>query len=459
MPAISLYSALFLWVWVCICSGNGSNIHGSLTDTHVFREVSPNLLGRSDLARGSRMSGDHLHVVVIVIRQKNINQLISLLDESSNQSSLKYGKHLSREQVTTLTSDPSSRDNVVSHLRTYGATVVSGTIDGEFLTVSASIAVWEEVFNTKIFAFYHTRKNGYKSITVRAEEYYVPRELDSHIQGVFNLIDMPSRHCNQMKSEKSIASFTKLDPVSYQSAAQYMTSYQMEAYYNMSQKKNWCPELSPINHSCLSRSDLEKFQEYFSVKIELLNSTFQSSNSDNWMHCSAVPSSCHEEFVGSEIVIATSQRHPSVFYCSVGITEWLLAIANNPHPPSVLIVDNIAEERDMPLFVKETFNNLAIKLCAMGVTIVVDSGVDGAVGQSDTCGYRPLLYSSSPYVTSVGTVPVSPPQICILMSIAAHLTSSIPSFQPFQYTVCHTTYTLSPLKPLFLLYTTTPSGS
>ena len=247
------------------------------------------------------MIGDHLHEVVIVIRQRNINQLISLLDESSDQSSLKYGKHLSKEQVTTLTSNPSSRDTVVSYLRIYGATVVSETIDGDFLTVSASIAVWEEVFNTKIFAFYHTRKNGYKSITVRAEEYYVPRELDSHIQGVFNLIDMPSRHCNQMSVQcgKSTESFTKLDRVSYQSAAQYMTSYQMEAYYNMSQKKNWCPQ---INHSCVSGSDLEKFQEYFSVRVELLNSTFQSSNDDNGMHCSAVPSGCHEEFVGSDIV-------------------------------------------------------------------------------------------------------------------------------------------------------------
>jgi subtilase family serine protease len=431
MPVFSPYSALFLWVWVCVCSGNGSNIHGSLTDTHVFREVSPNLVGRSDLARGNRISGVHLHEVVIVIRQRNINQLISLLDESSNQSSLKYGKHLSREEVTTLTSNPSSRDTVVSYLRTYGATVVSETIDGDFLTVSASIAVWEEVFNTKIFAFNHTRKNGYKSMTVRAEEYYVPRELDSHIQGVFNLIDMPSSHCDQMsvQSEKITESFTKLDPVSYHSAAQYMTVYQMEAYYNMSQKKDWCPKISHINHSCLSRLDLEKFQEYFSVKVELLNSTFQSSSNDNWMHCSAVPSSCHEEFGGSEIVIATSQRHPSVFYCSVGITEWLLAIANNPHPPSVLIVDNIAEEKEMPLFVKETFNNLAIKLCAMGVTILVDSGVDGAVGQSDTCEYRPLLYSSSPYITSVGTVPVSLKRTCILISIETHLASSLLSLQ------------------------------
>lgn len=432
MPVFSLYSALFLWVWACVCSRNGSNIHGSLTDTHVFREVSPNLLGRNDLAKGNRMSGDHLHEVIFVIRQRNINQLISLLDESSNQSSLKYGKHLSREQVTTLTSNPSSRDTVVSYVRTYGATVVSETIDRDFLTVSASIAVWEEVFNTKIFAFYHTRKNGYKSMTVRAEEYYVPSELDSHIQGVFNLIDMPSSNYNQMKSEKSTESFTKLDPVSYESAAQYMTSHQMEAYCNMSQSKDWFPETSSINHSCLSRTDLEKFQEYFSVKIELLNNTFQCSNNDNRIHCSTVQSSCHEEFVGSEILIATSHRHPSVFSGSAGITEWLLAVANSPRPPAVLIVDNVAEEKDMPEFVKETFNDLAIKLCAMGVTVVVDSGVDGAVGQSDTCEYRPLLYSSSPYVTSVGTVSVSPTQTRMLISIAAHLTLSLLSFQLIQ---------------------------
>lgn len=408
MPVLTLCSTLYLWVCVCSRFGSGSQIDG-LTNTHVFREISPNLSGRKDLSRGNRMSRDYQHRLVIAIRQRNMDQLISLLHESSNQRSLNYGQHLSREQVTTLTSNPSSRDAVVSYLSKYGATIVSETIDRDFLTIEASIAVWEEVFNTKIFAFHHTQKDGHVSMTVRAEEYFVPGELESHIEGVFNLIDMPGSHCTQMKSENNAESFTKLDPVAYQSAAQYMSSYQMEAYYNMSQKKGWCSEFPPKNHSCLSTT-LEKFQEYFGVKVEPLDTTFFSGNSssDNWRDYFAVPSSCNDEFSDTVFKTATSQKFPSVFSCSAGITDWLLSIANNSHPPLVINVDNIAEEIDMPLFVKEIFNNIAIKLGAMGVTIVVDSGVDGAIGLSDTCEYRPLLYSSSPYVTSVGSVQVRP---------------------------------------------------
>ena len=353
------------------------------------------------------MNRDYLHKVVLVIRQRNMDQLIGLLHESSNQRSLNYGQHLTREQVTTLTSNPSSRNAVVSYLSYHGANVVSETVDGDFLTVEASIALWEEVFNTRIFAFHHTQKDGHMSTTVRAEQYFVPRELHSHIVGVFNLIDMPGSHCTQMKYEKNAESFIKLDPVAYQSAAQYMSSYQMEAYYNMSQNRSWCSELPSKNHSCLSTT-LEKFQEYFGVKVEPMDSAFYSGNSssDDWKHHYAVPHSCNDKFLNTEFKSATSQKFPSVFSCSAGITDWLLSIANNSNPPLVICVDNISEEADMPLFVKEVFNDIAIKLGAVGVTIVVDSGVDGTIGLSDTNEYRPLLYSSSPYVTSIGTVHV-----------------------------------------------------
>ena len=91
MPVFYLCSVLYLWV--CVCSGIvlASPID-SLRSTHVFREVSPNLSGRKDLARGNRMNQDYIHKIVTEIWQRNVDQLITLLHESSNQRSLSYGQ-------------------------------------------------------------------------------------------------------------------------------------------------------------------------------------------------------------------------------------------------------------------------------------------------------------------------------------------------------------------------------
>eukprot|EP01042_Synura_sphagnicola_P036491 gene36491-biopygen7369 len=51
-----------------------------------------------------------------------------------------------------------------------------------------------------------------------------------------------------------------------------------------------------------------------------------------------------------------------------------------------------------------SFNTEIIKICAMGVTVLVSSGDDGAAGYRyrSSCGYDPEFPATSPYVTAVG---------------------------------------------------------
>jgi tripeptidyl-peptidase I len=59
------------------------------------------------------------------------------------------------------------------------------------------------------------------------------------------------------------------------------------------------------------------------------------------------------------------------------------------------------------------FNTQAIKLSAMGVTLVAASGDDGAISRRvrtsglSACGYSSLFPASCPYVTAVGGTSVS----------------------------------------------------
>ena len=58
-----------------------------------------------------------------------------------------------------FTSNPKGRDAVVSYLNSNGASVVSETRAGEYITARAPIKVWEKMFNTEFFAFTMTHSD------------------------------------------------------------------------------------------------------------------------------------------------------------------------------------------------------------------------------------------------------------------------------------------------------------
>eukprot|EP01036_Dinobryon_divergens_P042572 gene42572-56584_t len=82
-------------------------------------------------------------------------------------------------------------------------------------------------------------------------------------------------------------------------------------------------------------------------------------------------------------------------------------MANTDNPPLVHSISYGAMESDVLQYpgYMDVFNTQAMKLGIMGVSIMVASGDDGAIGYlhtSNGCAYDPSFPATSPYVTAVG---------------------------------------------------------
>jgi tripeptidyl-peptidase-1 len=158
--------------------------------THSFKRRITGY-SRIGIAKQSRVSPEINHEVVFVIKQRNIEELKRILHDVSDMYSSNYGKHRTRQEVADLTANPISRDYLISFLTSKGANIVSETLSGEYVTANAPIRLWEEIFHTEFFIFHRTQDAKHVDKFVRAEYYYLPATLDSHVQCVFNTVQMP----------------------------------------------------------------------------------------------------------------------------------------------------------------------------------------------------------------------------------------------------------------------------
>ena len=186
---------------ICVLSIGKSFGHLNLRDlqhekTHIFKESIPNLDSREDLLRIHRMNGDYVHRVVFVTKQRNSEELLEILHDVSDPASIKYGQHLSREEVTEMTTNPEAHEAVVRFANTRGASIISKSLNGEYITCDAPISVWERTFNCEFFMFHQSNAEDDIDQIVRAESYSIPRDLELYVESVFNTVQMPYRHSN-----------------------------------------------------------------------------------------------------------------------------------------------------------------------------------------------------------------------------------------------------------------------
>jgi hypothetical protein len=92
--------------------------------------------------------------------------------------------------------------------------------------------------------------------------------------------------------------------------------------------------------------------------------------------------------------------------------DWLLSVANTTDLPLVIHINVGTDESTITRGLHDAFTVQAIKLGAMGITLIGPSGDDGALGRdfkrsgSSSCGYVPDFPSGNPYVTSIGATVV-----------------------------------------------------
>jgi tripeptidyl-peptidase I len=358
------------------------------------------------------MRNDHLHEVVFVIHQKNIVELTEFLHDVSNPLSENYGQHLLQEEIVRLTRNQEARDAVVSYLHANGASVVSETLSSEYITARAPIAIWEELFNCKFYLYHQTDENRVVNTLVRTESYSIPAILGHHVDSVFNTVQMPYRQ-STMAEREVIQNTGKLN---LEASGKYISPSLLKSYYDLGSGTSCNASTQCIYASydhTFSPSDLSKFQTTYGTKKQSVKSVIGTPTSLSV--CNATPELCIEANLHVQYLLAVSPDSPTTFWYSDldGFSSWLVEVASSKDPPLVININYFVEEPYVSGSELDAFNIQAIKLGAMGVTIVVPSGDDGAISRlvrtngTSKCSYSPTFPASSPYVVAVGATSVS----------------------------------------------------
>ena len=396
---------------------NNANIRNTVDNihTHVFKESIPKLSSRTDLLKRDRAHHDHIHEVIFVIQQRNMDELTSILHDVSDPSSPNYGLHWTTDEVVSLTSNPEASDAVVSYLSSTGVPFVSETLRGEFITASAPIKVWEKVFKTEFFIFHQTHHDERVEHLIRAEKYWIPRELDEHVGHVFNIVDMPIGARGNLPKivRPSIVETMDEDPAKWMLNG-LLTPYKLKVYCNMSNSVRGNEFSTQTIFASIGQNysprDMNDFQTIAGLPLKAV--TVINGHSNHTL-CLQSIDNCHESALDTQYIYAMSPSSPTTHrYTDGDFVSWLMGIATDVNPSRVLSFSYVNDEDGNNLGALQTWTTVAIKLCIRGVTIVSSSGDDGAnswraQGTPANCGYAPLFPSVCPYVLSVGATSVS----------------------------------------------------
>ena len=170
--------------------------------SHAFKEDSKEILKHRDIVRLNRVSPIQMHDVIFVVKQRNMDELLRILEDVSDFTSPHYGKHMTSEEIADLTSNPNSRDKIVEYLEMAGASVVGESLYGEYITASATVSIWEHMLNAQFHTYavlpadreeVNYRIEDDKSVKhyIRTDRYSVPTSLDEHVESVMNTIQLP----------------------------------------------------------------------------------------------------------------------------------------------------------------------------------------------------------------------------------------------------------------------------
>ena len=346
--------------------------------------------------------------MTFAVQQKNIDELTNILYDISDPDSPNYGQHWSNDEVSGFTSNPEGRDAVVSYLNSNGASVVSETRAGEYITARAPIRVWEKMFDTEFFAFRMTHSDASVENLIRAEHYSVPRELDKHLASVFNTIEMFDQIFKHVQS----IPMAKKGELSTAGSG-YMTPDAPRSYYNMigtSGSVNSTQTIFASVNQYFSPANLAWFQGWTNSPVIPAAMTFGGHVNDS--KC-LIHSYCAEANLDMQYIMTMSPNSPTTFwYSDKWFTDFFIEVANTMKPPKIISISYGTTELYMAAGVYIGFDTEAIKLGIQGTTILVASGDDGVSPYNsrydrNLCRYEPDYPTTSPYVLGVGGTIVS----------------------------------------------------
>ena len=297
---------------------------------------------------------------------------------------------------------------------------MSEMLYGENMTTQASIQVWEQVFNAKsctyaLYPFesdYAGRSN--ESVIkrfVRAEEYSVPMAPDTYFASDLNTVQMLQTQSRRPSKREYMSSNSS----NYQAAISFdgtITPAVLNFAYDIDSNVGHPGATQAVYETIgqgFSPSDLTAFQQRFGLPVIPVNKSIGGHARDSYC-IKNINDVCDEGSLDIQYIMAISQSPTTYYYTDlIYASEFLMLVANSESPPLVISISYGLRESYRSYSELDAFNVQAIKLSAMGVTIVAASGDDGApstITDTSQCAYTPEFFGTSPYVLSIGATKV-----------------------------------------------------
>ena len=312
---------------------------------------------------------------------------------------------------------------MVAYLGTAGVEIVSEKHWGQSITARAPIHIWEKMFNTEFHTFSVDTDvaNSYGNKDrefIRAKVYSVPKILDEHIAMVLKTVQMPDLVTKDIPAEPySGRKLTDKTPVffnTYTTIALINKRYEIPDHVGHPQATQTAVQL--YNYM-FSPEDLTEFQKKFNMTYSQPEVTIENADYvQSQQYCFDNFGKCSEPAIDYQYMMGISNS-PTYLYHSdyESYAQTLLGLiaqraSRGQDPPLIINISYGINEKYVSVADAMLFQETAIKLSALGCTIIVSAGDDGVIGRenrdNNICDYGSRFPVSCPYVVSVGSTQV-----------------------------------------------------
>lgn len=404
--------------------------------------TSESYIPRYDFIQRERSPQDSLHELIFCVRQKNVELTKTELYERSTPGNPKYQQWLTSAEVKDLIQNDEAADAVHAWLASNGLAHRWESFRREYIKVVAPIGRWEALLQINFYQWEDLSKSSADidandssdhSKVNRGKTYTVPPELDNHISGIFNTVQVPPVFHSHFKRPPSINSaagrtnlrIRKLDQNEGKQAESKndhqsgrVSESGSEGSTGVTGSKSihrvikgkfledgetvtvaWLNSMYEIDSNTGSalynQSVFETAGEYYSQDDSFQFQETQNLPSQQVIDVGGFETSscnnindCNEGNLDVQYINGVAQKTGTIYWYMPGndpFVDWITAVADEPNPPKSNSISWGSIEQYNSKTTMTQFDYQAMVLGLQGVTVTVSTGDQGVSNSDCNC--------------------------------------------------------------------------
>ncbi|KZP20560.1 subtilisin-like protein [Athelia psychrophila] len=360
-------------------------------------------------------SGDSLIILQLALKPRDIDGLEKVFYEISTPGNVKYGQHLSKEEVAAFVKPTNLSTTMVNDwLASNHLASTSVSLSGSTFQVSLPVSKANEMLGTNFHVF---RENTTGKQAIRALSYSIPANLKGHLDHVHPTVNFPVVGPISLRATAT----TPSNPTVPASCHETITPTCIQDIYNVptspaTQSTNKF-FVSGLSGQYANKKDLKAYLTANRPDLSP-NTSFSFISVANGTKSQNLSASGIEATLDVQFSVGMASNVPITFV-SVGPADietdqefWVAMqdeinyLLTMESPPTTLTSSYGQNENTISHSMATTMCNLYMQLGARGVSVMFASGDGGVSGlQLRACKGKPFMPtfpSTCPYVTSVG---------------------------------------------------------